>query len=116
MHLISTVGLALAGFVVVLAAGDAASAMYGQVPSWWRAVVFTLIVLAGAFLAAAYIRFEDEVHRISLKIDRAVAEAADPIEDDWPEAAERLWLVALIFTVLAPAAFLVATWYASFAA
>ena len=112
---IATVGVALAGFVVGLAAGDAASTMYVQVPAWLRAVVFTLIVVAGGCLGAAYIRFEDEVNRIAVQIDRGAVKGEDPIGAGWPESAERLWLFALISTIMAPLAFLVAAWWASIA-
>ena len=112
---ISLVGLSLAGFVIGLAASDTASAVYSQVPSWLRATVLTLIVVAGATLGSAYIRFDDRVHQIATSIERGTAGATDRIHDEWPEAAERLWLIALISTVLGPLMFLVAAWWATFA-
>jgi hypothetical protein len=112
-RLVSTVGIALGGFVVVLAAGDSAASMYGEVPRWARAVVFTLIVLAGAFLGAAYIRYEEAGHLISVEMKRGLAKPDDPIGETWPDRADHLWYIALVFTTLTPVAFIATAWWAA---
>jgi hypothetical protein len=108
------VGVALTAFVIALAAGDSANGIYGQVPGWLRATIFTLVAAAGAGLAAAYIRYEEEATRI----ERAIAHRADlkaaRIADRWPQRADTFWIGALVCTTLAPLAFLTAAWWAAF--
>jgi hypothetical protein len=108
------VGVALTAFVVALAAGDSANGIYGQVPGWLRATIFTLVAAAGAGLALAYIRYEEEATLIERAIaDRADLEAAR-IGDRWPKHADAFWIGALVCTTLAPLAFLTAAWWAAF--
>jgi hypothetical protein len=108
------VGVALTAFVVALAAGDSANGIYGQVPGWLRATIFTLVVAAGAGLALAYIRYEEE----ATLIERAIAQDSDQktvrIGDRWPKFADAFWIGALVCTTLAPLAFLTAAWWAAF--
>ena len=110
---IIAVGVALTAFVLALAASDAATLVYERVPFWVCSVVFTIIVVAGASLGSAYIRYEDEVSTI----ERAIAMRHPSLEqgpgERWPENAERFWKAALLLTVLAPATFLVASWWAA---
>jgi hypothetical protein len=77
-------GAALTAFVVAVAAGDAANGIYSEVPGWLRAMIFTLVVAAGASLAFAYIRFEEETERIEQAIEYRADLAAARIGDRRP--------------------------------
>ncbi|HXW46153.1 MAG TPA: hypothetical protein VEL03_15305 [Streptosporangiaceae bacterium] len=106
------VGVTLTAFVLALAASAAAGLVYQRVPFWVASMVFTIIVLAGASLGQAYIRYENEVSTL----ERAIAQNPAPTQrpgERWPESADRFWNAALLLTVLAPLAFLVASWWAA---
>ena len=109
------VGAALTAFVIALAAGDAASAVYSEVSGWLRAMVFTLVVAAGAGLAFAYILFEEEIDRIEDAIGDHSDIAAARIGDRRPpKHADAFWIGGLVCTALAPLAFVAAAWWAAF--
>ena len=109
------VGAALTAFVVAVAAGDAANGIYGDVPGWVRAMIFTLVVAAGAGLAFAYIRFEEESERIEEAIEHRADLAAARIGDRRPPRyADAFWFAGLACTALATLAFLAAAWWAAF--
>jgi len=106
------VGVTLTAFVLALAASDVAGLVYQRIPFWVSSTVFTIIVFAGASLGQAYIRYENEVSTL----DRAIARHPAPGQlpgERWPESADRFWKAALLLTVLAPIAFLVASWWAA---
>lgn len=110
-----TVGAALTAFVITLAAGDSANGIYGQVPGWLRATIFTLVVAAGAGLGSAYIRYEDEATSIKWEITHRADLKTAPIgQDRWPRHADTFWIGALVCTTLAPVTFLTAAWWAAF--
>jgi hypothetical protein len=109
------VGVALTAFVVAVAAGDAANGIYSEVPGWLRAMIFTLVVAAGAGLAFAYLRFEEETERIEEAIEHRADMAAARIGDRRPPRhADAFWIGALVCTGLAPVAFVTAAWWAAF--
>ena len=109
------VGVALTAFVVAVAVGDAANGIYSEVPGWLRAMIFTLVVAAGAGLAFAYLRFEEETERIEEAIEHRADMAAARIGDRRPPRhADAFWIGALVCTGLAPVAFVTAAWWAAF--
>jgi hypothetical protein len=101
--------------VVAVAAGDAANGIYSEVPGWLRAMIFTLVVAAGAGLAFAYLRFEEETERIEEAIEHRADMAAARIGDRRPPRhADAFWTGGLVCTGLAPVAFVTAAWWAAF--
>ena len=108
------VGAALTAFVIAVAAGAAAEGIYTDVPGWLRAMIFTLVIAAGAGLAISWVRFEEETEWIEKAIEyRADLETAR-IGDRRPfRDADAFWFVGLACTVLATVAFLAAVWWAA---
>lgn len=108
------VGVALTAFVVALAASDPAALIYQRTPFWFSSFIFTLIVFAGVALGAAYVRYEEEASNMELAIERRPRPSTGQGPGKrWPESAERFWRAALLLTIMAPIAFLVASWWAS---
>ena len=78
-------------------------------------MIFTLIVAAGAGLAFAYIRFQEESERIEEAIEYRADLATARIGDlRPPKHADAFWIGGLVCTALAPLAFLTAAWWAEF--
>ena len=110
-QLVIQVGVALATFLVVVASGDAAAGVYEDAPKWLRAVVFTLLVIAGGSLAFAYIRYEWTATKIQRGSDAEIVRLTDSAGDYWPYGADRGYYIALVFTIAAPVVFMVAVWW-----
>ena len=108
------VGAGLTAFVVAVAAGGAAAGIYGEVPGWLRASIFTLVVVAAAALSLAWIRIEEDIQRIAEAIEGRPDLAAVRIGGDRPHQAYAFWIVGVTCTALAPLMFLVAAWWAAF--
>ncbi|GAA1812479.1 hypothetical protein GCM10009749_22140 [Agromyces neolithicus] len=109
------VGAALTAFVVAVSAGGAAASIYNDVPGWLRAMIFTLIIVAGSGLAFAWMRFQEESERIEQAIEQRGDLATTLIGNRrLPRHADAFWIVGLVCTGLAPMAFLTAAWCAAF--
>jgi len=109
------VGAGLTAFVVAVAAGPVANGIYDEGPGWLRAMILTLLVAAGANLALAYIRFEEETERIEEAIEHdADLEGASIGDRRPPRHADLFWAGGMVCTALAPLAFLTAAWLAAF--
>ena len=109
------VAAALTAFVVAVAAGDAANGVYAEVAGWIRAMIFTLVVAAGAGLAFAYVRFEEAIELLEQAIEQRPDLATAHLGDRRsPKHADAYWIAGLTLTALAPLAFLTAAWWAAF--
>ena len=101
--------------VAVAADSLAPTASTSEAPSWLRALILTLVVAAGAGLAVAWVRFENEAERIEDAIEHQADLAASHIGDRRPPRnADAFWFGRLARTVLAISmAFLTAVWWAA---
>lgn len=109
------VGAALTAFVVAVAAGAAAAGIYNDVPGWLRAMILTFVIIAGSGLAFAWMGFQEESERIAQAIEHRGDLASTRIGNRrLPRHADAYWIVGVVFTGLAPLAFLTAAWWAAF--
>jgi len=108
-RMILWVGAGLLGLI-----GLVTSDLSDGAPKALSAAAGTLIVLAGAALALARVKFEWAATKLSRAIeDGTDAKSMLPQEHErWPEGAELAWLVGLVFALLAGLVYLAAVWWA----
>ncbi|UUU31998.1 hypothetical protein JIX56_19970 [Streptomyces sp. CA-210063] len=112
---VAWVAAALTAFFIAIMAGDAAAAIYNQSSRVLRAVIFTLVALAGICMGLAYIRYQHAYRELDSEIRAGKFKEDDPSpnDEDWPDVADGLWYTSLGLTTLSPIAFLVAVWWAT---
>jgi hypothetical protein len=107
------VGAGLLG-LVALSAGNLAGSEFVDVPSVIKALLSTLVILSGAFLAQARIGFEWESTKIKRREEDEPGHLASQLSDDdrkWPGLYGFSYNFGILLVALAGLCALVAAWW-----
>ena len=106
-HMVIWVGAGLAG-LVALATGDAFDS---AAPALLKAIEVTLVIIGGAFLALARVKFEWAATLIKRKIEDGEVQGTDTLTEEWPRDAEDCWNASLSCVILAGITMAVCFWW-----
>ena len=106
------VGAGLVALITTFAAVKATREV--GVPAIIPAIVPTLVVFAGGFLALARVQFEWAATQLERKIQDKTSQDEDALPDElrgWPRFAEFCWRMELYLTIAGAIALLVLIWW-----
>jgi len=112
--MIKWVGAGLVAVVTVFAAVE--FTRESGVPWYLPAIVPTLVVLGGGFLALARVQFEWAATQLRRKIEDGTSNRDDSLPGElqsWPRFAEFCWRMELYLTLASGVALLVLVWWSA---